>query len=260
MAKAKKLSMANATAQWFQDNYPGIDMGEVLEKVLLHSTETANWPGYSGGASAPTATIDPWKLEVRQHFDLNVSARALRDPSGTVVRENRDRVVQFEIIGYCDPLLAKEHGHAIRDIPDAGLRLIGQCIAEVAEWGVPLVAASAWLPFPSSYGDSSVRMSGPEYDAFRGVLGHQHASGNTHGDPGDIAIATIMHYARLAAGGTAEPFTAAQYAEISRRLDYLQAQNKANAGGITYVQSQWRSVAELIQATPEAIAGLASTQ
>ncbi|PSL04120.1 hypothetical protein CLV30_106124 [Haloactinopolyspora alba] len=209
MANAKKLSMANTTAQWFQDNFTGGDMSDgVLEKILLHSTETRSWPGYSGGASSPTLTIDPWACEVRQHHDLDRSARALRDPSYTGVRENRDGVVQIEIIGYCDPGLVADYGHDIGEIPDDGLRLIGQVLAEIAvEWDVPLKAAERWLSYPASYGDSSVRMSGEEYDAFKGVLGHMHASGNTHGDPGDIDIDTIMQYAREFAGQEEDELT-----------------------------------------------------
>jgi hypothetical protein len=55
-------------------------------------------------------------------------------------------------------------------------------------------------------------------------------------------------------GAPEEPFTVGQYDEIIKRLDYLEAQNKANAGDITYVQKQAKSVAGLVTATPNAVA------
>lgn len=197
MAKAKRYPKANTTTQWFQGKYPGTDMGGV-EKVLLHTTETGTWPGYGGGASAPTLTYDPRKRQWRQHFDLNRSARALRDPSGTSVRENRDRVVQVEIICSCDKAFARKYGYPyVADLSAGARQDIAEFIAFMhREWGVPLVAAPLWLSYPSSYGNSAARMSGPTYDRFKGVLGHQHASGNTHGDPGDIDIDDIMRRAK----------------------------------------------------------------
>ena len=212
---------ANRTAQWFGDTYPGADMGGV-DKVLLHTTETGGWPGYGGGASAPHLTYDPRKHEWRQHFRLDRSARALRDPSGTVVRENRDRVVQVEIVCSSDRSFARRYGYPhVTQLDERALRDLGEFIAFMhAEWGVPLRAAARWLPYPDSYGNSPARMSGPEYDAFRGVLGHQHASGNAHGDPGDLDVTRIMAYARGAAGPPEERdwFDMASKADLTAAL------------------------------------------
>jgi hypothetical protein len=183
-------------AQWFGDEYPGVDMGGV-DKVLLHTTETGSWPGYGGGASAPNLTYNPTTHEWRQHFHLERSARALRDPSGTAVRENRDRVCQVEIICSCDRSFADRYGYPhVTELDDQALRDLGAFVRFMHDtFGVPLRAADRWLPYPQSYGDSAVRMSGAEYDAFRGVLGHQHASGNSHGDPGSLNVTQIMAYA-----------------------------------------------------------------
>lgn len=184
---------ANRTAQWFGDTYPGVDMGGV-EKVLLHTTETGGWPSYGGGASAPQLTYHARLHQWRQHIKCTHSARALRDPSGTAVRENRDKVLQVEIVCSSDRSFASKYGYLhVSDLDNEALR----DIAELIVWaGVRLVAAPVWLPYPDSYGNSAARMSGPEYDAFKGVLGHMHASGNTHGDPGAINIDKIMAYAR----------------------------------------------------------------
>jgi hypothetical protein len=155
---------ANRTAQWFGPaNYTmsGID------KLLLHTTETSGWPGYGGGASAPTLTYHGQRHQWRQHFPLNGSARALRDPSGTVVRENRDNVVQVEIICYCEP---GKHPN-VTELDAQALDDLGEFAAFLnKEWGTPLVLAPTWLPFPKSYGNSAARMTSAEYDRFRGIL------------------------------------------------------------------------------------------
>lgn len=175
---------ADLVSQWFgQGNYtmPSIS------KLLLHTTETTGWPGYDDGKKAPTLTIHPGKRLVRQHFPLNGSARALRDPSDTEVRENRDNIVQIEICWYAEK---------IHLLDDWTLRKIAEIAAFLnLEWELPLVAAPIWLPYPQSYGNTKARMTGPQFDAFKGILGHMHASGNDHGDPGDINITAILSHA-----------------------------------------------------------------
>lgn len=181
MAKSRIYPPANRTAQWFEAKY---DRGTFtgIDKLLLHTTETSGWPAYGGGANAPTLTYNPWNRQWRQHNYLNTSARALQDPSSTAVRENRDNVVQVELIAYCDPKLYAKYGHGVNALPATFYEDMGAFLAFLnKEWGTPIVRAPEWDTFPPS---DSIRMSGPEYDAFRGVLGHQHASGNTHGDPG----------------------------------------------------------------------------
>ena len=195
---------ANHDVQWFgEGNYkmPGIT------KLLLHTTETMSWPGYAGGGTAPQLTYDPWRHIWRQHFPLFGSGRALRDPSGTVVRENRDNVLQVEIICYSDEYVARQIGRPDRGVTkldDDALRDLAELIVFLnRNADVPIKAAPLWLPYPQSYGNSAARMSGPEYDSFAGVLGHQHASGNSHGDPGALNITRIMELARELSGTVA---------------------------------------------------------
>ena len=65
------------------------------------------------------------------------------------------------------------------------------------EYGVPLTSTVRWLPYPQSYGKTNgQRLSGPQYDAYRGILGHQHVSSNDHGDPGRIDIAQLLDLAK----------------------------------------------------------------
>jgi len=249
MARARKYPPANTTAQWFEDEFSRTTMNPV-SKLLLHTTETASWPGYSGGASAPTLTYHPWVpagQRWRQHCYLDRSARALRDPSGTAVRENQDGVVQVEIICYCDPKLYAKYGKGVNKLPDSFYEDMGAFLAFLhTEYAVPLVRAPRWDTFPPS---DSIRMSGPEYDAFRGVLGHQHASGNTHGDPGmtNAQVDRILAVAkRLTTPATPKPpakpttpggdMSAADadrvIAQINAVSGHLQLNNAQNRAGL----------------------------
>lgn len=193
---------ANTTAQWYETLFSRGTFTRI-EKVLLHTTETTGWPGYKSGASAPTLTYHCRRREWRQHNYLDRSARALVDPDSTPVRENRDNVIQIEIIAYADePKGRSVGGLEVSKLTDDNLRDLGEFIGWVhQQWGLPLVAAK-FIAYPGSYGNSSVRMSSSTYDAFRGVLGHQHASGNSHGDPGALNVARIMQHAAAYVGGS----------------------------------------------------------
>lgn len=186
MAKALFLPGADRTSQWFGNKYDGTIFGD-LDKVLLHSTETTGWPGYGGGGSAPTLTVNPWTKRARQHFNLNESARALLNPSTTAVSENKDKVCQIEVIGYSDKSLGVPRGMYLPNLPDDGMQWLAGIVTFIMrEWTVPNVWATPfpWPLYPASYGTrTSSRMSSAEYDRFAGVLGHLHASGNNHGDP-----------------------------------------------------------------------------
>ncbi len=164
--------------------YPGVPMGGI-SKLLLHSTEGSGWPGYDGGAKRPTLTYHPKTREWREHGRLDYSARALQDKTSTPVRENRDQVVQVEIIATCDPATHRAHPDwaYTPELTSANLDDLADLLAFLhTEWSVPLVAAPVWLPYPASYGNTKARMSSATYDNFRGLLAHQHASGNDHGD------------------------------------------------------------------------------
>ena len=164
------------------------------DKILLHSTETGSFPGYGGGASAPHFTINLGNGEVRQHSPMNRAARALRNASGGV-QTNRDGVIQIEIIGTCDKSFARKHGYPY--LPDMTDEMAGRlkwllqkiCAAIPA---IPLTTSVAWKSYPSSYGNSSVRMSNSQWTRYKGILGHQHAPENTHGDPGDLPMEKIL--------------------------------------------------------------------
>lgn len=196
---------ANTTAQWYETAFSRGTFSRI-EKILLHTTETTGWPGYSSGSMAPTLTYHPRQRAWRQHNYLDTSARALVDPSTTPVRENRDNVIQIEIIAYADEAKGRSVGGLpVSQLTDDMLKDLGEFIGWVHEqWGGPPLVAAKFIPYPSSYGNSSVRMTSSQYDAFQGVLGHQHASGNAHGDPGALNVPRIMQHA-AAYGGIVTP-------------------------------------------------------
>jgi hypothetical protein len=172
-------------ALWFPgarlNQLASVDGGSILggrPKCLHHDTETSGWPSYSSGFW-PNMTINPATGEVRQHIPANRAARALRNETGGV-QTNRWNVFQIEWLGFANKVPFHPVG------------------AEIAQWlhdvrGCPLTEGVSWRSYPSSYGQTSVRLSGGEWNDYSGHLGHMHAPENDHGDPGwPFPIAQIL--------------------------------------------------------------------
>lgn len=194
---------ADHSSQWWENDFSRGTFTSI-QKILFHTTETPSWPGYKAGASAPTLTYHAKYRKWRQHNYLNRSARALVDPSWTPVRENRDDVIQIEIIAYSDERVADSVSGSVKvsELTDENYQDLADFVRFIrAEYGGPALRAPRFLAYPGSYGNSPVRMSSIEFDNFSGLLGHQHASGNSHGDPSNLDVAKII---RLA-GGTTTP-------------------------------------------------------
>lgn len=205
MAKRGPQSYPGASRRyWFQDNYGGDPME--VNAVVLHTTEGRSVPTYGGGGSAPNLTAAPdfaaQKLDWFQHFDIETSARALVNLPGGV-ETNTCNVTQVELVGTCDPAT---HAKWVKagykhiywpEAPDWALREVAQFLAWMHnEHGVPLAGPEDWPAYPKSYGATSARMTGKEWNSFRGVCGHQHVPENTHGDPGAIDFPKLLGYAK----------------------------------------------------------------
>ncbi|MFI9151665.1 hypothetical protein [Streptomyces sp. NPDC053367] len=191
-----------STTYWYQDNYPGSPMETNV--VLWHSTEGTSLPSYGGGASAPNLTARPDFAKKRivwyQHFDFDVSSRALRNLPGGV-ETNTLNVCQVEIVGTCDPATHRRWGSTphlyMPQLPQWVIRDLGA----FARWAwtehrVPLTSGLTFKPYPSSYGDNGVRMSAARWNAFTGHCGHQHAPENDHGDPGSFPMNAVLAAAK----------------------------------------------------------------
>jgi hypothetical protein len=193
-----------STAYWYQTKYPGSPMESNV--VVWHTTEGTSLPTYGGGASAPNFTAKPdfaaKKLVWYQHYDFDVSSRALVNKAGGV-ETNTLNVVQVEIVGTCDPATHAKWEKAgtphlyTPELPDWAVR----DLAAFAKWaheqhGVPLTCEVTFKPYPGSYGSNGVRMSHAAWNSYRGHCGHQHVPENDHGDPGQFPVATILARAK----------------------------------------------------------------
>jgi hypothetical protein len=172
--------------------------------ILWHSTEGTSLPSYGGGASAPNLTAKPdfaaRRMRWYQHFDFDVSSRALRNRSGGV-ETNTLNVCQVEIVGTCDPATHRRWGSKphlyMPSLPSWVIRDLGA----FARWAylnhrVPLTSGLTFKAYPGSYGANGVRMSGAQWTRFKGHCGHQHAPENDHGDPGAFPMGAVLAAAK----------------------------------------------------------------
>ena len=219
MPEMTGYKLADKKTQDFRGNYTGSPIDPNVG--VIHSTETMGWPSYKGpsgtdfpGASAPTYTLYPniakKRIEFRQHFPEDRSARALRNEAGGV-ETNTLNCVQYEVIGTCDAAHAKTWAGKragvdylyMPDVPDWFIDQFADFILDQHErLGIPLNIPDVWLAYgpddrapgrrPASYGDSPVRFSGQRWSRFKGFCGHQHVPENSHGDPGRFPMDKVI--------------------------------------------------------------------
>lgn len=203
----------------YQDAYGG-DLMEV-NVVVLHTTEGRSLPDYGGGASAPNLTAVPdfaaRRLRWFQHFDIDVSSRALVNKPGGVAT-NTLNITQVELVGTCDPVTHRQWGTSPHVYwPEAPEWALAE-LAVFLRWmngqhGVPLSGPKSWPAYPSSYGATDARMSFAEWNAFAGICGHMHVPENDHGDPGSIDFNRLL---TLAKGTTEEDYVALTTDDINK--------------------------------------------
>ena len=223
--------MAKATA------YPGADLSQDrsklggvtmprLDKVLLHTTESSDWPSYP--SFAPQLTVDPIKRQVRQHMPLTLSASTLGNDGAN--KTNRANVVQIEIVGYCASNKTGSSYHVSKwgDAEYTFLSGVLQWFA--AEWGAPMTSTVKWVSYDDAYYDrGKQRLTWAQYEPYRGLLGHQHVPGNDHPDPGLLDVQRLL-------GGSVQPLKpppADKVACLSRMPPYTVAMPVAT-GSVGY--------------------------
>lgn len=211
-----------------------------IEKIIIHTAETGGWPSYNSGKDAPHLS---WAYDVssasrsaRQHFFFTQISRSLVNAPGGV-ETNTDGCIQIELLGTCDPdFRGGGKGLYWPGAPDQALALLAQDIAWLCDnLGISRVFAPVWLPYPASYGDTSARLSGPAFDAYRGILGHSHVPENVHGDPGALNVARIQQLMPTSAAGSA----VRDYTTQEDDLPYTEDQliNAVSKG--VYAQLNW---------------------
>lgn len=182
-------------------NNAGSMDGDGSRKLLLHDTEGSTIAGavgaYTANNSWPHLTVDCRRRRVQQHLPFEVAARALRNESGGVQTNREGRfLVQIEIVGFANNRDGSMFG-SLGDYDWFGVTVVGPICRGL---GIPLRSTVQWVRYPDSYGrQARQRLSGASWDAYEGVLGHQHCPENTHGDPGSIDVTRIL---RAASGGT----------------------------------------------------------
>jgi hypothetical protein len=182
-------------------NNAGTMDGDGSRKLLLHDTEGSTIAGavgaYTANNSWPHLTVDCRRRKVQQHLPFNVAARALRNESGGVQTNREGRyLVQIELVGFANNRDGSIFG-SLGDYDWFGREVAGPICRGL---GIPLRSTVQWARYPDSYGKHAPqRLSGGAWDAYEGILGHQHCPENTHGDPGTIDITRIL---RAAAGAT----------------------------------------------------------
>lgn len=167
-------------------------------KLLLHSTEGGTYASargsYSNNRFAPNVTAGPdpnrhQTVKAWQHLPFNSRSVTLADDPGGI-RPNRDYVIQVEIVGYADLKSARRHGPSwlhVDSWPDWYKEGVAEILNDILDAKpIPRRNSVRWLSYPSSYGQTSVRLSTSEFDAYAGILGHMHAPENDHGDPGNL--------------------------------------------------------------------------
>jgi hypothetical protein len=197
-------------------NSAGAMNGDGSRKLLLHSTEGTNIEGafgaYRKNNSWPTFTVDCRKRRVVRHLPDTIAARSLRNLSGGI-ETNRDGtiLIQIELMGFAG---SPESIGDRDDLVWLGTEVVGPLCRRNA---IPIATSVRWAPYPASYGTNAPqRLSASAWDSYSGVLGHQHAPENTHGDPGAIDIATILSAAR---GEDDMAWTQTDWDRMSRLVD-----------------------------------------
>lgn len=161
------------------------------EKIVLHTTESVryspNTDSYYGHQLWPHATLShKAQWEIYNHLPLNRTSACMRNLSGGV-QTNNDGCIQLEI--------AWTAGDG-QFLPTEALDVLADWIEWVCdEVDIPKTFIDDFHFYPPEngyrLGKEPWRLRGPAWNNFRGILGHQHADENVHGDPGKINVAYL---------------------------------------------------------------------
>lgn len=171
-----------------QDRAEADDGGEFVggpPRAVLHTTEGSTWGGarsaYVKSNSWPhfTVTFEHGMFEAFQHLPIDVAARSLKHPPGTV-QTNRQHAIQIEIVGR-----AANSTRFPREYLDGVARLMRWIEANA---GVRRSANVTFRPI-----GEQVRMGDDEWLGYGGWCGHQHVPHNDHEDPGAIDIQYLLN-------------------------------------------------------------------
>lgn len=192
--------------RWELPGVPGLPFDQPDNpKALLHSTEGSSIPGAVEAYKQypPQLCVDPVRRRKVQHISLTRGGYALWNQDA-----DDSRAFQVEIVGFA----ARMH-----ELDEATLKWLGEeVLLPLHEYGgVPLVVVprgfrrDGEMPYALADDASPLRLTQAEFDAFSGILGHQHVPGDDHWDPGGLRVDKMSGYARsrIAARNTPNPET-----------------------------------------------------
>jgi len=168
--------------------------------IVLHSTEGSTLQGAVNTLRTNNSmSHEVWDIDYRQRVQLvplDRPARTLVNLPGGVETNNRGGVIQVEIVGWASRYSRDQAGATagpiMDELDDDQLRWLGAQVRDLcAQTGTPFEFPLPFLPYPRSYGANGVRMNGAQWLSVHGVVGHQHAPENAHGDPGALDVARM---------------------------------------------------------------------
>ncbi len=146
-------------------------------KILLHTTEgtTNGYAAYPATNKYPAHfTVDLKKKEAHQHFSIYQPALAIKnmDAAGPI---------QIEIVGFSSNASAGYNAsYDVDNFTDEDWDYLATLLRAISEEAdIPLTSSLSW-------NGTAGRLSAEDFLNYEGILGHQHATGNDHSDPGDI--------------------------------------------------------------------------
>ena len=190
-------------------------------RIVIHTTETNQLPGYSNGGSAPHFTVGvghPGSLvhepmgavRVWQHFSLDRTARALRHPKGTAETNHMGaHCIQIECVTYIGDQPAHgivgNRGKLPPPLEAALAGLVREIVTTLGDINID-ERPGLWTADNSHGANARQRLTDDQWESFNGICGHQHVPHNTHWDPGAFDIKSFFKLLkRESAGSGARP-------------------------------------------------------
>lgn len=185
-------------------------------RIVIHTTETNQLPGYGSGASAPHFTLgvgDPGSLtkeplgavRLWQHISLDRTARSLRHPPGTPETNHMGaHCVQIECVTY----IGDQRAHGIvgnkGKLPDPLRDALAGLVREVITTLGDINLAEfpkLWSATNSHGAEAKQRFTDDEWENFNGICGHEHVPHNTHWDPGAFDVKGFLKLVNSGSAG-----------------------------------------------------------
>ena len=179
-------------------------------KFCVHTTEGPTLEGafttLDANRSAPHFILEvkDGRRKLVQCVPISLAARSLAHPSGPDT--NKANCIQVEVVGWTDKDLAEAAGH-----PELWVGnwepAVDRFLHRLMQWtnrhfDVPMTASFA---FPGKPGFR--RLGGQEFFDAVGLVGHCHAPGNDHTDPGPLKVRRVL-FGPAAAGAHTHPLPA----------------------------------------------------